>query len=86
MALKKVFESTSEKSGANRNENALAKPPLRIPFMTIKISRTPSIGINILTILPIPSLIPADTINAVKVMKTVCQNSRLRGEEITFEN
>ena len=33
-----------------------------------------------------PSLIPADTINAVRVIKMVCQNIKFSGDEITDEN
>ena len=43
-------------------------------------------GIKILTILPIPSLTPAETIKAVRTIKIVCQAIKFIGEEITLEN
>ena len=54
--------------------------------MTIKIIKNPNIGISILTIFPIPSLTPAETINAVKIINNECQKSKLPGEEITLPN
>ena len=52
----------------------------------MKIIRNPSIGISIFTILPMPSFTPAATINVVRTINEVCQNSRFIGEEITLPN
>tara|TARA_B110000977_G_C10935151_1_gene438682 strand:+ start:797 stop:988 length:192 start_codon:yes stop_codon:yes gene_type:complete len=60
--------------------------PLRIPFINMKISKSPSIGIKILTILPIPLFIPAEIIETVRIINIECQTKRFSGEEITFPN
>ena len=86
IACNTVSEVTLEKSGANKNVIALLKSPLIIEYITINIIKKPSMGINIFTILPIPSFTPAATIKAVRTIKMVCQKSKLIGEEITLLN
>jgi hypothetical protein len=60
--------------------------PLNIAYKTINIRRKPSMGIKILTILPIPFFTPAETIKKVSNIKIECQNNRLLGDSITAPN
>ena len=68
------------KSGLNKKDKASLKAPFIIPYTTINIRSSPSIGIKIFTILPIPFFTPAETINIVKPINMVCHNMSSLGE------